>query len=440
MSALAQVLQVRGYIVSGSDVNPNNLTETIEARGGKVYIGHLAENIGDAQVIIYSSSITKDNPEMVAAANKGLIILHRGKLLAALMKEKVGVAVTGSHGKTTTASMISEIMVKAGYDPICVLGGESLNLGGNVHLGKGKYLVAEADESDGSHVYLEPSYGIITNIDREHLDYYKGLDDIISTNLKFLRNIRPEGTFFGLIDDAFIRKILLHYDRRFVTFGISREADLRAEDVQMEGLSTTFTCLYKGDKIGQIRINVPGRHNVLNALAATLFALHIGVDFEVIARALSEFKSTKRRFEIYPSTGDVMVIEDYAHHPAEISATIDACRLLKPKRVVTVFQPHRYTRTKELEREFGGSFEGSDELILTNVYAASEPPLEGVSVKNIFDKVREAGFKNVHIIPKDKITEYLYNNTYDGDLVAVLGAGDIGKVAGELAGRLKADG
>jgi len=437
MSALAQVLISKGYIITGSDVKPNNLTEVIESKGGKVFKGHSASNIEGVQVVVYSSSISVDNPELEEARKEKLSILHRGELLAELMKEKEGIAVTGSHGKTTTASMVSDILIKAGHDPVCILGGESPGLNGNVYIGKGKFLVAEADESDGSHLFLEPKFGIITNIDREHLDYYKDVDHIVETNLKFLENIRRNGIFFGCIDDDLIRRTLLHYDRRFATFGLSHKADLHAVNIKLEGLISQFDCIYNGKMIGSITLGVPGLHNVLNALASLILALYVGVEFASAAKALSEYRSTKRRFEIYPDTGSVTLVEDYAHHPTEIAATLEACRLLKPRRIITVFQPHRYTRTKELAAEFGSCFAGTDELILTNIYAASERPIDGVSIKTIYDRVIQTGQKNVHIIPKDNIAGYLHDTSSEGDLIAVLGAGDITEVASDLGKRLR---
>jgi UDP-N-acetylmuramate--alanine ligase len=433
MSALAQVLLSRGYIVTGSDISLNNLTDIIEAKGGMIYKGHREGNIGHAQIVVYSSSISENNPELRAARKRRLNIMHRSELLAELMDEKDGIAVTGSHGKTTTAAMIADILIKGGCDPICILGGESLTLNSNAHAGRGRFLVAEADESDGTHLKLTPKYAILTNIDKEHLDYYRDRDHLVKTNLSFLEKIRPGGSFFGLIDDYFIRKILLHYDRRFSTFGLSSEADLHAANVKMEGLTSSFDCIYNDKNIGNVRLNIPGRHNILNALGSIIFALHIGMSFKVISGSLLEFRSTKRRFQIYPDTDGVTLIEDYAHHPTEISAVLEACRLLKPRRVVTVFQPHRYTRTEQLSEEFGLSFRFSDELILTNIYAASEKPIEGVSVKNIYDKVVESGLQNIHIMPKENIADYLYNTAQKGDLIAVLGAGDIGGVAKDLS-------
>lgn len=439
MSALAQILLSKGYIVTGSDVKKNNLTDTIESKGGKVFEGHQLENVRDAQVVIYSSSIAKENPELTEARRRGLQVMHRGQLLAEVMKDKTGVAITGAHGKTTTTAMISNILIKAGYDPMCILGGESLNLKSNVYLGKGKFIVAEADESDGSHLYLEPSFGIMTNIDHEHLDYYDSIDDIVKAGKLFMERISQNGVFFGSMDDKFVRKLLVHYKGRFATFGMSQDADLYAANVRLEGLSSQFDCMYDKRKIGTIKMKVPGMHNVLNALASILFALHIGIGFDTIRESLYDFKSTKRRFEIFPDTGRVLLIEDYAHHPTEIMATLQACRLLRPKRIVAVFQPHRYTRTQRLQREFGNCFGLSDELILTNIYPASEAPIEGVTVRCIFDKVLDSGLSNVHIMPKKNIAEYLYNTACDGDLIAVLGAGDIGEVAGELRLKLAKD-
>ncbi len=440
MSALAQVLLARGYIVTGSDIKPNNLTELLERKGGRVFKGHKVDNVGSAQIVVYSSSISKDNPELVEAKRKNLLVMHRAQLLSELMKERIGIAVTGSHGKTTTASMISDILIKAGCDPVCILGGEALSLNGNAYAGKGKFLVAEADESDGTHLYLEPRFGIITNIDREHLDYYKDAEHIIQTNLKFLERIQPDGTFLGLIDNELIRKLLVHYDRRFATFGLSRDANLYASNIRIKGLRTQFDCIYNKRNIGTVRLRIPGMYNILNALASILLALHIGIDFETIAQALFEYKSAKRRFEIYPDMDGITLVEDYAHHPTEISATLEACRALAPKRILTVFQPHRYTRTKELQKEFGSCFSQSDRLILTNIYAASEDPIEGISVKNIYDEVLKNGLQDVHIMPKKNICDYLYDNLEEGDLVAVLGAGDIGSVAKRLHRRFKEDG
>lgn len=437
MSALAQAILAKGYIVSGSDITRNNLTALIESKGGRIFKGHRKENIEGSQAVIYSSSISKENPEMVEARKKGLLILHRGQLLAELMKEKEGVAVTGAHGKTTTTAMVASILIEAGYDPLCLIGGESPALKSNAYAGKGKFLVAEADESDGSFLYLEPTFGIITNIDREHLDYYKGIDDIMKANLRFMERIKPGGAFFGLIDDESIRKLILRYDRRFATFGFWEDADLSISNIRMDGIRSEFDCIYKKKHIGRVRLNIPGRHNILNAAVSMLFALHIGIDFEPASKTLFEFKSTRRRFEIYPDTGDITVMEDYAHHPTEITATLESCRLLKPKRLVTVFQPHRYSRTKELAKEFGECFRQSDELILTNIYAASEKRIEGVTVKNIYEEVIRTGFKNVHIMPKDNIAAYLSNTSKDGDFIAVLGAGDIGGVAKDIAGRLQ---
>jgi len=437
MSALAQVLLSRGYIVSGSDIKLNNLTRLVEYKGGRIYEGHDRRNVGDAQAVVYSSAVSNDNPELLEAKRRRLNILHRGQLLGELMKDKISVAVAGAHGKTTTASMLSDILIKARLDPVCILGGESVNLRGNTYTGKGRYMVAEADESDGSHLYLNPNFAVLTNIDREHIDYYKSMEELVDINASFLKRIHPEGVFFGLIDNKFIRNILLHYERKFATFGLSEEADLHAANIRMEGRRSYFDCIYHKENLGTLTLNMSGMHNVLNALAASVVALYIGVDFDVIKEALFAFKSSKRRFEVYPDTNGVTLLEDYAHHPTEISAVLEACRLLKPRRLITVFQPHRYTRTKGLSNEFGPCFGLSDELILTNIYAASEPPIEGVTVKNIFDKVLENNFENVHIMPKENIAGYLYNSSQDGDLIAVLGAGDISEVAKDLAQRFK---
>ena len=432
MSSLAQLLLESGYIVSGSDESPNHLTRKIESRGGKVFASHRASNLGDAQVVVYSTAINKNNPEMAAALKRNIPTLHRAELLSQIMQEKDSVAVTGTHGKTTTASLISSILVESGLDPTLILGGELNLIGGNTHAGKGNIIVAEADESDGSFLFMSPRYSVITNIDADHLDHHKDLEGLIKANLDFAKKTKPNGELFCLFDDLNVRRILLNYSGRFTTFGMYKEADLSCRNVKINGFSSEFDCIYKNANLGRIKLNLPGTYNILNSLAAILVSLHLGVDFDCIKKALFAYSGVKRRFEVKSDTDGVTIVEDYAHHPTEISRVLEAARASGKRRVVVVFQPHRYSRTKDLLDDFGKCFSSADELILTNIYSAWENPIKGLSVTDIYKKVLSSGNRNVRIIPKDNIAGYLYNTAREGDLILILGAGDVGEVAGSL--------
>jgi len=436
MSALAQLLLERGYIISGSDQYPSHLTEKLKENGAKIFSGHKPIHLEDAQLVIYSSAISPNNPELEQARKKKIPIIHRAQLLGEIMNNNKSIAVTGTHGKTTTSCLLASILLEAELDPTLILGGELNSIDGNIRAGTGELILAEADESDSSFLYLEPRYSVITNIDQDHMECHGDLDGLIKNFSDFAKKTSKNGELFCLFDDLNARRLLLNYEGRFATFGLYKEADLHAEDIKFNDLATEFDCIYKNKNLGKITLNLPGRYNVLNALAAILVSMHLGVNFNCARSALSKYSGVKRRFEIKFNKDGIMLVEDYAHHPTEIKEVLKAARNYSGRRLVVVFQPHRYTRTKNILDSFTDCFALADELILTNIYSAWEERIENISIKDIFDKVVRRGQKNVHIIPKGNIANYLYNTSDAGDLILILGAGDIYEVADELRDRL----
>lgn len=438
MSGLALILADMGFKVSGSDIKPNHLTQKLTDRGLKVFFGHNDSNIeDDVDLVVYSSAIFSGNPEYAAAQNKNIPIIQRAKILALLMEKKKGIAVTGAHGKTTTTGLISLILKRAGLDPTIVIGGEVEYINGNACLGNGKYLVAEADESDGSFLNLHPFYEVITNIDREHMDYYRSLEDIIWAHQKFADNLKKGGCIFCGADDENIKALLSHISQETVTYGLSTARDFYPDNIQMRENVSEFDCLFKGEKLGKVILNIPGVHNIVNSLGALAVAKKIGIPFEQATAALSEYTGAGRRFQIKNSHSEVMIINDYAHHPTEIEATLEAARGWKNRRIIGVFQPHRYTRTKFLKEEFGRCFSLADHLVITDIYSASEEPIEGVSGRDIYEKVLACGHKNAHYLAKDKIVAHLLKIIRPRDMVLILGAGDIEELVDELVAQLK---
>lgn len=434
MSAIARVLIEMGHNVSGSDLEPNAVTRKLESAGGRIFAGHSAANIPQkADIIVYSSSISKSNPEIVEAARRKVKVVHRARMLGEIFNRGKGIAVTGTHGKTTTTSLISVMLKKSGLDPTVMIGGEVELFGGNARLGKSKLVVAEADESDSSFHHLKPHYAILTNIEMEHLDHFKNLANITRSYRAFLKNVKRGGKVFYNAQDENVRKVMDGFSIRGESFGFGPEADIYPACVKMDGFRSSFKCVYRNKALGEVRISIPGRHNILNALAAILVGLDLGLSFRQISAAIEDFGGAKRRFQLRADSDGVMLIDDYAHHPTEIKAVLDACRNWKGKRVIAIFQPHRFSRTKLLADDFGKCFKGVDKLILTDIFPASERPIKGVSVKTIYDKVRASGLPDVIVLKKDKISGYVMGMKRRGDMVLVLGAGDIKKVADELA-------
>ncbi len=436
MSAIAQVVLRMGHKVTGSDVNSSHLIDKITSYGGEVSLGHDEKNIGAADIVVFSSSITAQNPELKAARDKKVLTLHRAEMLALVMNGKIGIAVTGAHGKTTTASLISHILFRTKLDPTVILGGEVKSISGNAVLGRGDYFVVEADESDGSFVHLAPYYCVITNIDEEHLDYYRNMGEIMSSYMKFIERIKPEGRLFACGDCDNLKRLLKGYSKEVVYFGLSKNYDIYPEDIVMRNSHSEFNVIYKGDNLGRAALNIPGIHNVSNAMAAFAVAFEIGLDFKTIKEAVDGFGGAARRFQKRYSKGKISVIDDYAHHPAEINATILAAKNWNPKRLIVAFQPHRFSRTKYLKGKFGKCFKSADHLIITDIYAASEEPLEGVSVKDIYKEFKKEWHKGAIFLPKNNIKNYLLKYVKPGDMILVLGAGDVTSIAQELADEL----
>ncbi|MDD3905887.1 MAG: UDP-N-acetylmuramate--L-alanine ligase [Candidatus Omnitrophica bacterium] len=436
MSGIALVLLEMGYNVSGSDVEPSAITDKLKTMGAGIFGGHAASNIkSDTQVLVYSSSISDDNPEMKEARRRNIVIAHRSEILGELFNARIGIAVTGTHGKTTTSSLISFILKKSGLDPTVVVGGEVDSLNGNAVLGKGAHMVAEADESDSSFLRLKPFYAVITNVEMEHLDHFKTLKSVRDAYGAFARNIKKGGALFYNSEDENMKKVLKSYNGRTRGFGFSAKAYAHPLNIEMKGFNTTFDCVCGGKLLGNVSLKIPGRHNVLNALAAILVGLELGLKFEEITAVMKDFEGAKRRFQMRAESNGVMLIEDYAHHPTEIRSVIAASRNWDGKRLVAVFQPHRYSRTKFFADAFGKSFAGVDKLILTDIYAASEKPIKGVSVKCLYDKAKKNGLKDIAILRKELIPDHIMKLKRPGDMIIVMGAGNIKKVADELCQR-----
>jgi UDP-N-acetylmuramate--alanine ligase len=432
MSGIAEVLLNLGYSVSGSDIRKTDVTERLEKLGALITYEHKPENVHGVDVVVVSSAIRGENPEILRAKEMFIPVIPRAEMLAELMRVKFGIAVAGAHGKTTTTSLISTILACAGYDPTCVIGGKLKSINSNALLGTGKFLVAEADESDGSFVLLSPIIAIATNIDLEHLDYYRDIEEIKEAFVSFLNRV----PFFGLdvicIDNPHIQSIIPSLKRRYVTYGLSKQADCRAENIVRCGFETDFQVAYKGQILGDVTLSMPGIHNVVNSLAAIVTCMELEVPFTVIKKALRSFEGIQRRLEIKCNT-EVKVIDDYAHHPTEIKATISTLREMGEGRIIVAFQPHRYTRTKALMKEFITSFNDADILLITEIYPASESKIEGVSGEVLAEAIKASGHKHVEYARTlDELTEKVISNARPGDTILTLGAGDIYKVAERL--------
>lgn len=436
MSGIARLLLKSGEKVSGSDLKESKITEELRGLGAQVFIGHDPGNIIGATSVIYSAAIKEDNPEIIETKRQGIALLKRAQALAELMQDKIVITVTGSHGKTTTASLASYLLLEAGFIPTVAIGGILRNIDTNAYLGRGRYFVAEADESDGSFLYYRPKYSIVTNVDREHLDYYKEFEKELDTFREFINRTKEDGCVFCCADDSNLEKILADYKNRYVLFGLKENADIYPKNIQMQGLSCEFDCFYKNKLIGRFHLALGGRHNISNALSVIALGLELGIDAEVIKKTLNNYKGAERRLEIKFNEQGFLIIDDYAHHPTEIRVTLEAVKNLNKQRIIVIFQPHRYTRTKLLLDEFGLCFDLADYLILTDIYAASEPPLGGITARCIYDKVKEnSPSKKVHFLPKEEILRHLLRVLTPGDLAIFLGAGDIAKTSDELVQR-----
>jgi len=437
MSGIAKLLLQRGIKVSGSDLKESNITNGLKESGASIFIGHNPSNIKGADLVIYSSAISGDNSEIQEAKKQGLPLIRRAQALADLMKNETVIAITGSHGKTTTASLVSYLLLEAGFNPTLAIGGILRNIDNNAYLGAGRFFVAEADESDGSFLYYQPKYSIITNIDYEHLDYYKDFENAMNTFKEFINKTKNDGCVFCCDDDVNLKNVLKNYNNRYVLFGLSESADIYPKNIQMKGLTSEFDCFCKNKFIDRFCLNLGGMHNISNALSVIALGLELGVDLGFIRNTLANYQGSRRRIEVKFNDKDYLVIDDYAHHPTEIRATLATIRNLK-KRVIAIFQPHRYTRTKLLLNEFGRCFDLADYVVVTNIYPAGEPSLEGVTGSSVYDRIKEhAPDKPVYFLPKEEIVPHILKIIKPDDLIITLGAGDITKTCDELVERLK---
>ena len=439
MSGIAEILLNLGYQITGSDVKLSPITERLQLLGATVYEGHAPENIGSAKALIVTSAVDAQNPEVLEARRLGIPIIPRGELLAELMRLKYGIAVAGSHGKTTTTSMAATILSHAGLDPTVVVGGRVGTMGGsNARLGKSNFLVVESDESDGSFLKLSPILAIVTNIDREHLDHYSDIDEIRSAFTRFVNKVPFYGAAIVCLDDENIQQILPEVNRRVITYGMGAQAMLVISHSSCGHLSSSFRLRFRGEDLGEFHVAVPGVHNVLNATAAIAIALELEIAPELIREGLAKFSGVDRRFQQRGQERGVTVIDDYGHHPTEIRATLAAARDCHYERIHAIFQPHRYTRTMHLMDDFARSFHSADHVYLLDIYAASEKPIDGVSSEVLADRMAGFGHRSVTYVGTiDRAVEMAAANVEDGDAVLTLGAGNVWQAGDKLLHRLQ---
>ncbi len=425
MSGIAEVLLNIGYEISGSDIGQSLTVKRRKDRGATITIGHSAENVEGAGVVVISSAIKSDNPEVLRAKEINIPVIPRAEMLAELMRLRYGIAVAGSHGKTTTTSMTAAVLSYGKLDPTIVVGGRVKTMGTNARLGSGDFMVVEADESDGSFLKLSPVISVLTNIDEEHMDYYKNMDELENTFMAFLDKIPFYGLSVLCIDCPRIKELSNNFKKRFITYGFDKEAELRAQDVKISGFETKFDVYLNGADLGSVTLHVPGRHNAQNALAAIAVGMELGMSFEDTSKGLSEFRGIDRRLQIKGKQRGITVIDDYAHHPSEIEVTLSAIKESHDGRVVVIFQPHRYSRTKLLFDEFARVLVDTDMLYIMDIYAASEEPIDGVSSEILCQSVIEKGGKNVRYLNGEDMLSTVLDDLKQNDIVLTLGAGNI---------------
>ncbi len=435
MSGIAEVLLNLGYRVSGSDLKRTAITDRLENLGGIVYEGHAASNIEGANVLVTSTAVRPDNPEVVEAVRKQIPVIPRAEMLAELMRLKYGIAIAGSHGKTTTTSMTAMVLTQGGLDPTVVVGGRLNTWGSNAKLGKGDFILVEADESDKSFLKLSPTIAVVTNIDREHLDFYKDLDEIQAYFVQFVNKVPFYGAVIICLDDPNVQAIIPQITRRMITYGMTAQADISASQVEVmhDRFGSAFNVKYRGQDLGRVQLNVPGMHNVSNAMAAMAVGLDLELSFEIIASALESFRGAERRFQVKGTRLDnILVVDDYGHHPTEIRATLAAAKS-SGRRLVALFQPHRYTRTAALRDDFARSFYDADVVLLTDIYAASEEPIEGITAQALAEDIERFGHRNVRYIGSvEQGAKAIDEIVQAGDLVLTLGAGSVWKAGEEF--------
>jgi len=440
MSGIAEVLLNLGYAVWGSDLHEGSSVARLRKLGARIRIGHQADSVEGADVVVISSAVRNDNVEVVEARRRGIPVIPRAEMLGELMRLKYGIAIAGSHGKTSTTAMVAQVLSHSGMDPTIVIGGRLGILDSNARLGKGDLMVVEADESDGSFLKLTPTLAVVTSIDHEHLDHYGSLERLQDAFVGFLNKVPFYGTGIVCLDEPNIQSILPRLERRVTTYGMATQADLMAANPAVKGFTSTYEAIYHGEKLGKVRLQVPGRHSIYNSLATLAVGLDLEVPFDTIAQHLSEFQGADRRFQIKGAVAGITVVDDYGHHPTEIRTTLDAVREGWDGRIVVVFQPHRYTRVRDLREEFECSFYQADVLLITDIYPAGEAPLEGVDADSLAQGIITHGHRDVVRVPRvEDVPAALRERVQPGDLVITLGAGDVTDVGDRLLEQLRAD-
>ena len=440
MSGLASILLDLGYKISGSDIVTSKITKKLANKGVTIFKGHNENNVEEADLVVISSAIPESNSEIKGARDRKITMIKRAEMLARLMDNKYGIAVAGTHGKSTTASMISLLLEKSGFDPTVVVGGELNNFKNNAKLGKGNHIVVEADESDGSFLELNPRIAVVTNIEDDHLDHYGNMENILKDFKKFIDKVPDNGRIILCKDCDNIKGLAKQCERNYVSYGIFTEADLMAKDIKLDKLNSKSKIYWQGEKIGELYLKVAGYHNILNALAAIAAARELGISFMEIIKILETFQGVHRRMEIVANLDDkILILDDYAHHPTEIKATLSALRTSwQDRRIIAVFQPHRYSRTKLLAEKFGKAFFDADCVIINDIYSANESPISGISGETIFKEVKKSNHRQIKYLPsKDDILSYLSKIVQPGDIIITMGAGDIWTAGQELAEQLK---
>ncbi|MDO8786324.1 MAG: UDP-N-acetylmuramate--L-alanine ligase [Syntrophales bacterium] len=434
MSGIAEVLLNLGYTISGSDLSASDITQRLSSLGAMILHGHRASHIGNTvDVVVISTAVKNDNPEVLEAHRRNIPVIPRAEMLAELLKMKFSVAVSGSHGKTTTTSMVATVLAHGGLDPTMVIGGKLASIGSNAKMGRGALIVAEADESDGSFLKLSPSLAVITNIDLEHLDHYRDIGEIKEAFLQFANSVPFYGSTILCADDKYVKEILPKIKRKFITYGLDQSSDYRAGDISFSGFSTGFSLYYKGDLLGDVKLNVPGLFNVYNAMAVIAVARELEMEFSKIREGLENFAGVHRRMEIKGKVGEITVIDDYGHHPTEIRETLSATRQVWKEKIIAIFQPHRYTRTKALFHEFLTAFSAADSLIITDIYPAGEEAIEGINAPALCEGIRNCGHGDVIYLPGfDGIVDHLLSTAEPSDIIITLGAGNVWKIGEEF--------
>ena len=427
MSGIAELLLNLGFSVSGSDLNDSEIIRNLRSKGAMIYEGHHAKNLGDCEVLVYSSAVPEDNPELIAARGKNVTIIKRAEMLGELIALKqTSIGVGGTHGKTSTSSMVGALLSHAQLDPTLVVGGLVKNIDTNSQLGSGDLIVVEADEYDKSFLQLKPTISVITNIEQEHMDCYDDLEDLHNSFAQFANAVPFYGAVLACLDSPGVQDIIPRIKRPVITYGFTSQADISAKNIQSKETKTTYSLYKQNQKCGKVTLNVPGKHNVLNSLAAAAIGFEMGLSAKTIIAGIGSYGGVRRRFEIKGIAGDVMVVDDYAHHPTEVSATLQAARDGWDRRIIAVFQPHLFSRTKSFYKEFAAAFMDSDVLIVTDIYPAREKPIKGVTGKLVFNAARSTGHKNAHYIPDlDNLQVALDDIIQENDMVITIGAGTI---------------